>query len=163
MHEAYERGDLHAVKTLLGNPPEFPNCLTPLAFGPTPLAYAIYHSPVSFVTVLLELGANPNYEDSAGFPSLIAALSTNRAERYEIVSVLLSFGADIQQRGVNDFTPLHYAASKNDVRMIEQLLANGADPNAKTRIDDFSTALEEAEKRSFSYAGQLLRAAPKRA
>ncbi len=29
---------------------------------------------------------------------------------YEILELLLSFGADIQQRGHNDYTPLNYAA-----------------------------------------------------
>ena len=156
VHEAYKRGDLTAVKSLLGDPPDFPNCLGPRALGEVVLEYAIYHSPVSFVRTLLELGADPNY-GSDGFPSLIAALSTDRPERYEIAKLLLAFGADIQQRGVNDYTPLHYAAAKNDLRMIEVLLAHGADRNAKTRIDEFSIPLEEAEHRMFAEAVRMLK------
>jgi uncharacterized protein len=157
LHAAYKRGDLRAVKTLLGNPPDFPNCRGPKAVGEIILQYAIYHSPVPFVRALLELGADPNYGEGDGFPSLIAALSTNRLERYEIADLLLAFGANVQQRGFNDYTPLHYAAAKNDLRMLELLLAHGADPNAKTGIDEFSTPLEEAERRMFSEAAQVLK------
>jgi ankyrin repeat protein len=157
IHEAYKRGDLNALKSLLGNPPDFPNCRGPIAVGRIVLEYAIYNSPLSFVRTLLDLGADPNYPDDAGFPSLIAALSTKRPERYEIVELLLSFGACVQQRGTSDYTPLHYAAADNDVRMVELLLAHGADPSARTRIDDLATPIEEAENRKATEAVQILK------
>ncbi|MDT7043590.1 ankyrin repeat domain-containing protein [Candidatus Nitronereus thalassa] len=145
IHEAFKNGDLSALKLALGDPPDFPNCCGPLGIGVV-LEYAIYHSPLAFIQTLLELGANPNYEDHAGFPSLIAALSCpERSDRPELLKLLLTFGADIQQRGVNDYTPLHYAAAGNDVPMIEFLLAHGANPDAKTRVDDYATPLEEAQ------------------
>jgi len=146
IHDAYKRGDLEALKTLLGDPPDFPNCQGPDGVGEIILEYAIYHSPLSFIRKLLELGADPNYGDHAGFPSLIATLSSSdRPDMYEILELLLSFGADIQQRGHNDYTPLHYAASLQDIRAMELLLAHGADLNARTRIDDYATPLEEME------------------
>ena len=70
LHEAYKRGDLQAVKALLGDPPDFPNCRGPYGVGEIILEYAIYHSPLDFIRRLLDLGADPNYEDHAGFPSL---------------------------------------------------------------------------------------------
>jgi uncharacterized protein len=157
LHEAYKRRDLSAVKASLGNPPGFPNCRGRRAVGEIILQYAIYHSPVPFVRALLELGADPNYADHGGFPPLNAVISTDRPERHEIAELLLAFGADIQQRGFNDHTPLHYAAAKNNLRMIELLLAHGADPYAKTGIDDFTTPQEGAERRKFSEAAQMLR------
>jgi ankyrin repeat protein len=36
------------------------------------------------------------------------------------------------------------AAAKNDVAAVKLLLQYGADPTAKTRIDDYATPLEEA-------------------
>ncbi|MFZ2109579.1 MAG: ankyrin repeat domain-containing protein, partial [Roseiarcus sp.] len=74
------------------------------------------------------------------------ALSTDRQDRLDVVRLLLSFGADVQQRGVNDWTPLHYVVSLDDATVVTLLLAHGADPNVRTRIDDCGTPLEEAEK-----------------
>jgi len=146
IHDAYKRGDLEALRELLGDPPDFPNCQGPRGVGEIVLEYAIYHSPLSFMRKLLDLGADPNYGDHAGFPSLIATLScSDRPDKYEILELLLSFGADVQQRGHNDYTPLHYAASLQDMRAMELLLAHGADLNARTRIDDYATPLEEME------------------
>lgn len=145
IHEAFKRGDLDALKSALGDPDDFPNTPgTPLAIGNL-LEYAIYHSPLPFIHTLLELGADPNYDDGCGFPSIIAALSSERSDKLEIVDLLLRFGADMQQHGVNDWTPLHYAAAGNDARTIAFLLSRNADPEARTRIDDYSTPLEEAE------------------
>jgi len=146
LHEAYLRGDLETLKSLLGDPPDFPNCRGPYGAGEIILEYAIYHSPLGFIRRLLELGADPNYADHAGFPSLIAALSCGeRRDMCEVLELLLAHGADIQQRGTNDYTPLHTAVGRQDVKAIELLLRHGADPNARTRIDDCATPLEEAE------------------
>lgn len=145
IHEAYKKGDLEALKAALGDPPDFPNCRGPMGVGEIVLEYAIYHSPLRFIRALLELGADPNYGDHAGFPSLIAALSSARKDRYAVIELLLDFGADIQQRGVNGYTPLHYAAATRDLQGIELLIARGADPDARTDVDDFATPLEEAK------------------
>ena len=59
LHEAYKRGDMAAVKALLGDPPDFPNCRGPYGVGEIILEYAIYHSPLGFIRRLLELGADP--------------------------------------------------------------------------------------------------------
>lgn len=157
IHQAFKNGDLEGLKLGLNDPPDFPNSPGPLSIGVV-LEYAIYHSPISFIRTLLELGANPNYEDHDGFPSLIAALSCpERLDRPELLELLLLFGADIQQRGMNDYTPLHYAAAEDDLIMIEFLLAHGADPNAKTRIDDCATPGEEAEILGKTEAAERLR------
>jgi len=157
--DAYRKGDLDALLVALGDPADFPNSLHPLdlALGDFPLEYAIYWSPLGFVQTLLDHGANPNYPDRAGFPSLIAALSTDRPDRLELLRLLLLRGADTAQRGLNDWTPLHYAANRDDVAAIELLLAHGADIDASTRIDDFTTPLEEAERLSHKNAVEALK------
>ncbi len=144
LHEAFKRGDLETLRLCIGDVATFPNCEIP-HLGARCLEYAIYHSPFRFVRELVEMGADPNYGDQAGFPSLIAALSTDRPDKYTVVEFLIEAGADIEQRGINDYTPLHYAAARNDLVAIELLVSAGADLSARTRIDDLATPLEEAE------------------
>lgn len=159
VHNAFVQGDVDALRDALGDPPDFPNYPIPWGggAGESCLEYAIYYSPLHFIRTLLDLGADPEYDDDEGYPSLIAALSTERPDKYEIVELLLAFGADIQQRGINDFTPLHYAAAADDARAIDLLLAHGADPYARTRIDHFATPLEEAEHLGSDNAARALR------
>ena len=151
IHQAYQRGDLEVLKALLGDPPDFPNTRDPKPGGEIILEYAIYHSPLPFIRALLDLGADPNYQDHAGFPSLIATLTTDRSDKYEIIELLLSFG------GFNDYTPLHHAANAEDVTAIELLLRHGADATARTAIDDCATPLEEAENLGRARAVEALR------
>lgn len=157
IHEAYKCGDLEALKSLLGNPADFLNCRGPRGMGEIILEYAIYHSPLPFVQELLQLGANPNYDNHAGFPSLIAALSTDRSDKAQIVELLLSHGANVGQVGHNGYTPLHWAAADDDPAMIELLLKHGADPRARTTVDDYTTPLEEVENFGREKAAAALR------
>ncbi|MDG4884976.1 ankyrin repeat domain-containing protein [Mesorhizobium sp. WSM4884] len=107
-------------------------------------------------------GSNPNYEDLAGFPSIIAALSTKRPDRLDVIRLLLEHGADPNMRGVNDWTPLHYAVAQRDAEAIRLLLASGADPSLRTHIDDYETALEDADEAGFEAGASLLRDAMSR-
>jgi uncharacterized protein len=156
VHGAYERGDLAALKAALGHPPGFPNVPNPPGLEAGCLEYAIYHGPLGLICALLELGAEPNYPDDAGFPCLIAALSTGRLDRLAIVELLVAHGASMEQRGINDYTPLHYAAATDDAQAIALLLAHGADPGARTRIDDCATPLEEARMLGRKAAAEAL-------
>ncbi|MES0131073.1 ankyrin repeat domain-containing protein [Mesorhizobium sp. M0029] len=106
---------------------------------------------------LLDAGSNPNYPDHGGFPAIIAALSTDRTDRLEIAQVLVNGGADPDMRGVNDWTPLPYAVAIRSVDAIRLLLAVGADPALETRIDDYTTALKEADNAGFEDGASLLR------
>ncbi|TJW31001.1 MAG: ankyrin repeat domain-containing protein, partial [Mesorhizobium sp.] len=89
-------------------------------------------------------------------------LSTERADRLDIVRVLLDGGADPDMRGVNDWTPLHYAVLIRSVDAIRLLLSAGADPTLETRIDDYRTAIEHAEIAGFDAGASLLRDAAAR-
>jgi ankyrin repeat protein len=149
---AFRAGDLAALRAAVDDPASVPNGPMPLTIGRC-LEYAIYHSPLPFIRTLLEIGADPNPDDHA-FPPLIAALSCarprlgapGRSDVGDILTLLLSFGADPNQRGINDYTPLHMAVSERNVPAIEILLAGGADVQLRTRIDDYETPRELAEK-----------------
>jgi uncharacterized protein len=162
---AFRAGDLVALRAAVDDPDIVPNGPMPLAIGPC-LEYAIYHSPLSFIRNLLEIGANPNPTDHAGFPPLIAALSCvrrhpgapARPDVAEIIKLLLSFGADPNQRGLNDYTPLHMAVGEQNLPAVELLIAAGADPHLRTRIDDCETPREMAQKMGRSDMAELLAA-----
>ncbi len=145
---AVRAGDLKAIRDVLGDPPNFPNSPLPydiVIHQEHCLDHAIHRGPISLVMDLLELGADPNYPSGDGFPSLFAALASDNKDRHERLKLLLDHGADVQQRGVNDYTPLHQAACLDDALAVGILLERGADPYARTRIDHCATPLEEAE------------------
>ena len=54
----------------------------------------------------------------------------------DLITLLLSFGADPNQRGVNDYTSLHMAVSERNLPAVGILLEAGANPRLRTRIDD---------------------------
>jgi len=160
---AFRAGDLAALRGAVDDPDSIPNGPMPLAVGNC-LEYAIYHSPLAFIRTLLEIGADPDFDDNSGFPALIAALSsgrvapgaTARRDVLEILKLLLSFGADPNQRGVNDYTALHMAVGEGNLAALRLLLETGADPRLRTRIDDYETPREMAEKAGLGEFAALL-------
>lgn len=116
------------------------------------LIQAIYDAPLADIRALLEAGADPKAPVDDGFPPLIAALSCGRAvpgaaarrDVDEIIRLLLSFGADPHQRGINDYTALHMAVAEGNALAVQRLLDAGADPELRTRIDNCETPLEMA-------------------
>ncbi|CAN7768957.1 ankyrin repeat domain-containing protein [Mesorhizobium sp. LjNodule214] len=156
--DAFKAGKFEGLAKALGGSPRWFDEAMPFELGlGHPLEYAIYWSPAAFISILLDAGSNPDYEDHAGFPSIIAALSTERTDKLDIIRILIDHGADPNMRGVNDWTPLHYAVAKRDAEAIHLLLAAGADPSLKTRIDDYTTALGEADAAGFEAGASLLR------
>jgi hypothetical protein len=149
--EAFRAGDLDALRAAAGDPSIVPNGRMPDTIGPCLIA-AIYHSPLAFIRTLLDLDADPNVPVDDGFPPIIAALSagqqapgaTPRDDVPEVIRLLLASGSDPDQRGLNDWTPLHMAVATRQHLAIQLLLDGGADPEQRTRIDDCETPLEMA-------------------
>lgn len=160
---AFRAGDLAALLAAVDDPGSVPNGSMPLTIGSC-LEYAIYHSPLPFIRTLLEIGADPNSEEHIGFSPMIAALSCSRAvpgspgrpDVLEILKLLLAFKADPNQRGINDYTPLHMAVSERNSEAVELLLQSGADAHLCTRIDDCETPREMAEQAGLSEIAGLL-------
>jgi ankyrin repeat protein len=160
---AFKAGDLGALRTAVNDPAMVPNGPMPLSIGPC-LEYAIYHSPISFIRTLLEIGADPNPINHDGFPPLIAALSCSRPypgsagrpDVLDVMKLLLAFKSDPNQRGINDYTPLHMASAEGNLAAVELLLGSGADPLLRTRIDEYETAREMAEQAGHDGIAKLL-------
>lgn len=72
-----------------------------------------------------------------------------------IVSRLLAGGADVNAGAAGGYTPLHIAAFRDDVTLINTLLAHGA--LADTRTDDGKTALTIAEEQGHAQVARRLR------
>jgi len=151
INDAFRTGDLEALRAAVDDPAVVPNGRMPITIGSC-LVYAIYHSPLAFIRTLLEVGADPNAPADDGFPPLIAALccardvpgGTRRTDVDDILRLLLSFGADPNQRGINDYTALHMAVAEHQPLAVQILLDAGADPELRTRIDECETPLEMA-------------------
>jgi uncharacterized protein len=160
---AFRRGDLDALRAAVDDGSAIPNGRMPATIG-TCLVYAIYHSPLPFIRTLLEIGADPNLPVDDGFPPLIAALScttaacgtARRLDVPDILRVLLSSGADPNQRGINDYTALHMAVAQRDAAAAQMLLDAGADPELRTRIDACETPLEMARTAGFADVEAIL-------
>ena len=105
---------------------------------------AIDRGSLRAISWMLEQKVDLAFSDDEGFPALLSAIDSGRADKYQILELLLENGAPTDVRGINDWTPLHMAAARNDVRALELLLDYGADATARTRIDDYATPLEEA-------------------
>ncbi len=163
IHDAFQKGDLEALRAAVDDPAAVPNGLMPHAIGSC-LVYAIYHSPLHFIRTLLEIGADPNAPVDDGFPPLIAALcctrdmagAARRSDVAEIIQLLLSFGADPNQRGINDLPPLHMAVAERNTTAVQILLDCGADPELRTRIDDCHTPAEMARAAGLQSLAQIL-------
>lgn len=159
IHEAFKAGDLGTIEELLDDP-RFPSCEI-LDWRTSVLEYALYHSPLPMIRELLDGGATLEYEWPLGFASIVEVLTTDREDKHELLELLLDHGADVNQHGVNDYTPLHMAAAQNDAKAIEILLAHGADPEIRTRVDDYATPLEELEYHGLTEAAATLKRALK--
>jgi len=162
---AFRAGNLAGLRAAVDDPEVVPNGPMPLPIGCC-LEYAIYHSPLSFIRALLEIGADANPQQHSGFPPLIAALSCSRSrpgsparpDVADILELVLSFGADPNQRGINDYTPLHMAVAEGNLQALQVLLDRGADPELRTRIDDCETPREMAERSGRPNLAELLAA-----
>jgi hypothetical protein len=161
--DAFKAGDLEALRAAVEDPAAIPNGVMPDTVGPC-LVYAIYRSPLGFIRTLLDIGADPNAPVDDGFPPLIAALSagqqapgsTPREDVHDVLRLLLKRGTDPHQRGINDYTPLHMAVAVRDAGAVQILLDHGADPDVRTRVDDYDTPLEMARAAGLTEIASLL-------
>jgi len=78
--------------------------------------------------LLIKKGANVNSEAWDDAPSLYAVWN----DHPDVLELLLSYGANPDEKDRKDWSLLHYAAGSGSTDMTRLLLDKGADPNVKT-------------------------------
>ncbi|KAK1237391.1 hypothetical protein MKX08_003016 [Trichoderma sp. CBMAI-0020] len=131
---AAARNDSRAVVTLLRYGAD-PNIIDVQISGALSNAAAQGHT--ACVKLLLDAGADPNPPLPSGIkkgsPLNVAARNTNDPL---VVKILLDFGADVNQAGVDGKTALFYAAQKDDARLVILLLEHGAESSKFSSTGD---------------------------
>ncbi len=103
----------------------------------------------------LSKNVNLHFRDDEGRTPLHAAID-REDQGSQFVETLIKNGADIDAHGINDWTPLHQAAIREQIEIMKLLIDHGANVYAKTRIDTCGTPLEEARLRNRSKSVEFL-------
>jgi ankyrin repeat protein len=93
---------------------------------------------------ILERGVDLNFRDEEGYTPIHSVIDRARDDKIEVLTLLLEAGAPVDLKGINDWTPAHLAAARDDVESLRVLVKHGADLTIRTEIDDYATPLEEA-------------------
>lgn len=101
--------------------------------GFTPLHLAARTSSIECVEMLLRDGdADPNAEDFDHRTPLHAAVG-KADSAFDIIELLISWGANVNGKDVYGFTPLHLAALDGLAQCVELLIYHGADVSTKSK------------------------------
>ncbi|GJQ67948.1 Wtrw [Trypoxylus dichotomus] len=102
--------------------------------GQTPLHLAARAQAYDCVELLLRKGgADPNIADYDRRTALHAAVG-KAARSYDIIEVLVRWGADVNAKDQYGYTPLHIAALNELSQCVEVLMFHGADVTAKSKF-----------------------------
>ena len=112
--------------------------------GSSWILHAIDNGSMTAIEWMLTQHIDLNIRDQDGGTVLHSVLDREGIDRYELLEMMLIAGADVNVKGINDWTPSHKAAVNNDVKALEILVKNGADLSIRTSIDEYATPLEEA-------------------
>lgn len=80
--------------------------------------------------ILLENGANPNYNRAASDHAFVF-LDAVKRDDYALVQVLVQSGADVNVKGLGQRGALHEACKKGNTAIVKLLLERGVDVDAK--------------------------------
>ncbi|XP_063379537.1 transient receptor potential channel pyrexia-like [Cydia fagiglandana] len=130
LHLAAARGFSDCVELLLS---EGAKATTKNYKGFTALHLAAMCGSLECVELLLRDGnADPNAEDYTQRTPVHAAVS-NSERSCEIIEMLASWGAQINKKDINGYSPLHTAAKDGLTPCVETLIVLGADVTSKSK------------------------------
>ncbi|KAJ8917848.1 hypothetical protein NQ315_010761 [Exocentrus adspersus] len=121
--------------------------------GSTPVRSACFMTHFEIVKYLVEHGADINRPNYNGGTCLI-----NSVQSASLCEFLLSSGADVNARDIQNKTALHYAIQEHRLETTKLLLRNGADYNAKSRHGDdaLQMACLKGATRIFDYLVKII-------
>ena len=120
--------------------------------GEDALMFAARVGDLASAKLLLAAGANVNDADAWGVSAMVLAAHSGFTE---MVEFLLDKGADANAAGPG-FTALHEAIMRRDEKMVDELLAHGANPNAPLQ----TWTPERRSSEDFNFAPALVGATP---
>jgi ankyrin repeat protein len=160
LHVAAMYDHVSIIQNLLRHGAKIDSCTSA---GETPLHYAAWHGRSSAVKFLLEEGANPNAKDIYGnsalhFPftqqdvnilngSSLGIIPTNFKE---VTVLLILVGTDVNAPAKKPyyFTPLMDACAVAPIDVVDYLLSNGANAEAKTETGVTAYSIAKSKKRN---------------
>lgn len=130
LHRAAERGDTVEIERIVRREEQVGVPVTEASteragiFDDTPLHRAVEKTQIASITLLLQLGADPNAPDKSTSctPVHIAAATPNNETSHDVLSILLENGSSASTLTTNQDTPLHFAACKGNDQAIDILL-----------------------------------------
>lgn len=130
LHLAADEGNIECVRLLLSKGAD---AKVKNHRGFTPLHLAARTSSIECVELLLRDGnADPNSEDFDHRTPLHAAIG-KADTAFDIIELLISWGANVNSKDVYGFTALHLAALDGLAHCVELLIYHGADVTTKSR------------------------------
>ena len=147
--EAITHGDLADVRLHVAANPASANQVPNQTRSP--LAQAVLRNKTEIAVLLLESGANADWQDTSQRTILHLAVDRRNAQ---LVAALLKVKAKPSLGDKDGWTPLHLAAAKNQLEIAKLLLDGGADPMALSKLG--GTPLHEAAASAGAEVVQLL-------
>lgn len=131
--EAIKEGSLGSVQSLVLKDPKVLNQRS--YDGDLPIVLAAQSRSASLLDFLLANKADPNALDGKGQLAIVAAAARGWSEG---VGNLVGAGANINGRNKQGETAIIIAVQTRNVRLLKDMLANGADPDIADRVAGFS-------------------------
>ncbi len=149
LHWAAHNGDVELIDRLLraGADAKAKN-----QFGATPMSEAAFLGNVAIIEKLLNAGADP---DSPGADGQTALMVVARTDNVAAAKLLLEHGAHVDAREKQkEQTALMWASAESQPGMVRELIAQGADVNAHSQVNEWLAQVSsEPRAQHQSYGG----------